>query len=419
MKYWLSVSIFIILALLPSFTFGQSERKELFSSYGLVYGANSARINFQDERQQARVSQFFGFELDYKLRERFFLSGMALYAPKTSSLGGSIVVKKNSFDFIIAPTYKVDDITLKAGVAIEQVSSISSRNITSTTVQAPISSETLGTDVNAYVSAEVQLSHRFNFFVQSSIPTNSRASSSVGMGLKFKMNQKRERQISDRERIKKEGIRQINRLKEGVLLVRLKTSQNKIKALEKVGLKERALQTAEHQKQQNLKIVNAFRKHYAFSEVQFFYSHNTKTVKEKNLKNIFLDDSLNIDSSIKIQEKPYLIAEYAQIEQDTARFYSHSELEIVGNFQAVMVDRYEGSTNFGFRALVIRNENFEQMVEPFPYYSRFSYQRLRKQPEEALFIFPLVATLITPSFDDAVKKLNWKLNKYYLWNQTD
>ena len=83
MKFWLSV--FVVFALSPSLTFGQFNKKNLFSSYGIIYGANSARINFQDERQEARVSQFFGIELDYKLRGRFFLSGMALYAPKTVS----------------------------------------------------------------------------------------------------------------------------------------------------------------------------------------------------------------------------------------------------------------------------------------------------------------------------------------------
>ncbi|MDZ7740369.1 MAG: hypothetical protein U5Q03_01055 [Bacteroidota bacterium] len=77
-------------------------------------------------------------------------------------------------------------------------------------------------------------------------------------------------------------------LKEGVLLVRLKTSANTIAALRKAGHQEKASQRVEQQYIENLKIMQAFRKHYDFCRVEFFYSNKSSQLAQGELENIFL-----------------------------------------------------------------------------------------------------------------------------------
>jgi len=53
------------------------------------------------------------------------------------------------------------------------------------------------------------------------------------------------------------AIRQIRQLKDGVLLVRLKTKEKVIMGLKEIGNQEQALEVEEEQKQENLEITSA------------------------------------------------------------------------------------------------------------------------------------------------------------------
>src|SRR5688500_2317042 len=67
----------------------------------------------------------------------------------------------------------------------------------------------------------------------------------------------------------------IKSLQEGILLVRLKTAQQKIDALNKLGKTDWAQKIIREQKAENQRIINAFKQHYTFSPVYFFYSDDS------------------------------------------------------------------------------------------------------------------------------------------------
>ncbi len=171
--------------------------------------------------------------------------------------------------------------------------------------------------------------------------------------------------------IKEEARKHIRSMNESVLLVRLKTKQKNIEALREHGLNAKADIIESELKTKNLAIVKAFKDHFDFCPVYFFYSHDSKLAKAKELGSVqFLNDLLEHDPSIQLTNSNFYIGEFAQIEH-------YGESEKKGEYEVYdadgkieVRDQYRTVTNFGFGALVIRDASFYQLTRPFPYYSR-------------------------------------------------
>lgn len=91
----------------------------------------------------------------------------------------------------------------------------------------------------------------------------------------------------------------IHFLKQGVLLVRLRTKQNAILMLEARGMEEEADLMWEEQRKKNEEIVKAFELIFDFCPVYFFYDENSGAVKEELYDDFILDynlDTLSVDS---------------------------------------------------------------------------------------------------------------------------
>ncbi|MGB6035701.1 MAG: hypothetical protein WBG42_05505 [Cryomorphaceae bacterium] len=108
----------------------------------------------------------------------------------------------------------------------------------------------------------------------------------------------------------------------------------------------------------------------------------------------------------------YLIAEFANLKPDTARYYIGDRIEPDPNGGLRRVKRY-GDSDIGadFRALVIKDRNFVQLRDPFPYYVRSFKKSWKEAPEQLIFIFPLISSL---NIDHAVtvRKLDSKLRRF-------
>lgn len=164
---------------------------------------------------------------------------------------------------------------------------------------------------------------------------------------------------------------QINELKDGALLVRLKTNELAISALRKNGQSSQADAVEKRQAQINKNIIEAFHKEFNFCPVYFFYSNYSTTLKNKELdKVIFLNDSLQEDPAIKFKKSYFLIAEFGTVEQDTAKYVADRALESDGNFSVQETKTYSGGPSFGYEGLLIRSDKFVQLRHPFPYMVR-------------------------------------------------
>ena len=161
----------------------------------------------------------------------------------------------------------------------------------------------------------------------------------------------------------------IKNLREGVLLVRLKTRENKINALKRAGAFETAKKVAQEQAQENMIIIKAFRDTFNFCPVYFFYSSDSRFIANQQLDSVvFLSDDLKPDSSLSINGNFYLVAEFDQVKEIKGTENKDETYYYKGDNGYQQGEKGAGYTNMGFSALVVKDGHFNQMARPFPYY---------------------------------------------------
>ncbi len=153
---------------------------------------------------------------------------------------------------------------------------------------------------------------------------------------------------------------QINALKTGALLVRLKTNSNTINKLKAAGNIDLATQIERETFLNNKAIVKGFTNQFKFCPVYFFYSNYSDSVKHKNTAGIFLDTNLTINPAITCNAGFYLIAEQGTL-------YS-SSIGLVTEQEAARAR--ENGTGFKDFAIVLKNRYYIQLHEPFPYFQK-------------------------------------------------
>ncbi len=199
------------------------------------------------------------------------------------------------------------------------------------------------------------------------------------------------KKINYRKLDKINSEKQIVELHNGVLLVRLFDKQKHIDGLKKVGKLKASKKIEREQLDRNKQIVYAFKNYYDFSKVYFFFSDQSKFISDNLSKVKFVNDSLEVDTSIKVNSNIIFIAEFGITEPDT-RVYSKEQYYENGQKKT---KSYSGS-GITLSALVFKNKNFVQLREPFPY-----YVRERK------------STPFQSDIETIVTKMNAKLKRYY------
>ena len=106
--------------------------------------------------------------------------------------------------------------------------------------------------------------------------------------------------------------------------------------------------------------MTAFEAHYSFSKVVFFYSSDKEHIKNKDFASVtfygFNHEKLNQDS-LKINK--FLIGEVSRVEYDSLTYYdSTGENEV------------EKRAAHHYSAFIFRDDQFRQLMNPFPYYVR-------------------------------------------------
>lgn len=203
--------------------------------------------------------------------------------------------------------------------------------------------------------------------------------------------------ISFRKQVNTTAKVQINQLKNGVLLIRLKTKKPSIAALRRLGRDKKAIEMEKEQAQVNANIVAAFKSNFTFCPTYFFYSDYSNAVKGKEFdKVVFLNDSLKPDSNIKFENKSFFVAEFGMLQQDTARHFSHYSYESDKNFSKKQVSHYNGGPNQGLNGLIISSDQLIQLRHPFPYFKR----TMNPMPKNVVI-------------KRAVRKMNKRLHRFY------
>ena len=154
----------------------------------------------------------------------------------------------------------------------------------------------------------------------------------------------------------------------GVLLVRLNYNLPLIKWYEENKRWAEADSVRRRNDAFNITLMQAFKKYYTFSKVYFFKDDKSYEVAGGSSEGIFVNDSLEIDSSQSILGKRFLIAEIG------------------------FVESFTGSTIDNM--MVVLNSKFKQMKSPFPYSTNNlkafqTYRRYLSDKKEEDFKNPL------------------------------
>jgi len=146
----------------------------------------------------------------------------------------------------------------------------------------------------------------------------------------------------------------ITNLKEGVLLIRLSSERRKLEELDRriandkldaksrERLKRLKKEVIEDRDKTNQEFVTAFSNEYDFSELFFFYDTASVSLKRGVQEGIFLDKDMNLAPSISLEGRPFLVLRSGSLKENTS----------------------------GLEALVIMDQEFEDLARPFPYYVR-------------------------------------------------
>lgn len=153
---------------------------------------------------------------------------------------------------------------------------------------------------------------------------------------------------------------QIKELKEGVLIVRLHTRTKSIDLYRQNGNAALANKMEDDQYQENKEIMAAFAQNFDYAPVYFFFSDDTERIKAGDTKGVFLNSKMLPDTSINPALSFYMVAEYGPLEGETR--------VIPGDTLVPLPDYVPGEILE--RALVVKDKNFLQMRDPFPYYIR-------------------------------------------------
>lgn len=133
-----------------------------------------------------------------------------------------------------------------------------------------------------------------------------------------------------------------------VIIVRLKENKRRILTLREQGYLADANEEESNTREDNLAIVNAFKQKFTYLPVLFFYDTDSKEALNGNFEGILLNDDLKRDSSVQLPQKQYLFAEFAQL-------------------------FYETTQTSGMFGLVIYDDKFKNLKDPFPAFTSNAY----------------------------------------------
>lgn len=416
------LKIGLLLMFLPFQVFAQGEinLKPGEFLYGFGGGFSFTRLHaIEAEEAKANARPFFGLSASYALSHKWRTNVGGFFAMRSTIFDNKYRFDQNGIDLHFIQQYKLDDLYFNFGLLMQ--STITER----TTLK---NSSDFGTEnrqgmynvpnfqLMPMAGIEFKLMDNWRLFTHYSFGIND-LSSNLQFGLLFRINKRNPPPESERKRRKRIARRQIRELRNGALLVRLKTSEPVIKAMRDKGYLNLAEETQKNQRIENLSLIKAFRAAYNFSEIKFFFSEDSRKIKEKKFEGIFLNDSLQKDSAIVLQAKRnYFTCELTKIERDTASYFSHYEWVTVGNFSEIQEPRFYGGTENTFYALVIKDQDYNQLSRPFPYYSRALFKSMSENSGHGIFyLIPRLIFADTPL--GSVRDLNDKLFRFWRRNQ--
>jgi hypothetical protein len=151
---------------------------------------------------------------------------------------------------------------------------------------------------------------------------------------------------------------QINQLKEGALVIKLKTNKILIDELIKNGNTSKAQAKKLETFIINKNIIMAYKDNFNFCKIYFIYSYSYDSLLRGVRSGIFLDTNLMIDPTIEMKGNFYLVGEKDYIYNSSIGFIKEDSARFV---------REQGNPSGQQAEVVIKNKYGHQLKKPFPY----------------------------------------------------
>jgi len=193
---------------------------------------------------------------------------------------------------------------------------------------------------------------------------------------------------------------QAQELRTGVLLVRLKSMNSTIRALEGYGRYAEAQAVRTSAEKENREVINGFRA-LSFCKVLYFYDYHSNFIRSGELDTILLNDKLEPVSPDSITGKIFVaeFGEYASPEKSYHVKHDYQYLkdnDISPDSSAAWITY--GHKGLGIGGLVMMDQQFEPLQKPFPVFTPITNRTIFRSETK---------------FDKAVLKLNEALNLLY------
>ena len=386
---------------------------------GILTGFNCTKYFNDYYKYERGYGPFIGYYWHNKSESRLFMQGSTIYSIKRSraNLPAYRRIETHSFEFNLNPQYKIAPNTfLYAGLGayilmfpLEVVTELASDfGVTRFHVND------ISREINAMVNIgiETKLTANTNFFFNYCIHLKRDYASNFQLGLSIPLHKREKKRTSYRKEREKHSRQQITEMKDATLLVRLKSQSKKTAALQENGFLDEALKILNEQRGINEQIVIAFKEEFTYCKVEFFYDYNSGKILKKDFQNLFLNESLKVDSSIQIESRVF-IAEFDRLVPDTMKYLSHYSLKPNGGFTYSLEPNYfSASVDIDLMGLVIRDENLLQLNRPFPFFTKANICSIKKNAPSVLS-FPYYLDFSSYNYTKMVRKANQNLWKYY------
>ncbi len=188
-----------------------------------------------------------------------------------------------------------------------------------------------------------------------------------------------------------ETIRYINLLKNGALIVKIKSKDKRIQKYRDLGQEKVAKRLEKEVEQETKQIIDAFNKHYDFSKVYFMHSRDSKKLINGDKSGYFLNANLEIDNSIVLDTEDYLIFEksFSQDEKLPEKFAIRFSETYKDRKHAAYIQEREdtlrdkttytevsmGGMQTGAETYIVKNAEYEQLLSPFPHITHNKMKR--------------------------------------------
>ncbi|HPD64734.1 MAG TPA: hypothetical protein P5050_08850 [Bacteroidia bacterium] len=311
----------------------------------LITGFNATSLRADSIDDQTAFLPFLGFGIEKPFDEKTSFGASGSYALK----GGNVLSPFSKYrfqyiDFQASASYRLSDIfRFEAGLQPSFV--LSSKYFIGTDSLAELNVKKWSSEFSAFAGLHFHFQENVSLGLRYFLPIENSRFNQFQVVLSIPVGGTMEK-IENKNSVNL-AYQHILALKEGVLLVRLKTSDNIIQHLNNAGKTEEAEKIRQQQRIENLEIVASFKKYFRFCPVYFFYSTQTAEAMSGNFKGILLNDSLQADSMINFLPQIYYFAEFGYLDLNE-----------------------EGSTGTGIEALIIKDKAFNQLERPFPFYVR-------------------------------------------------